>query len=311
MNDSELIKRFFTGDRIALSKMISRAENSGTESDSALDEVLKRATGSYRIGITGPPGAGKSTLLDKIVERFRKENETVGVVAVDPTSPFTGGALLGDRIRMNSIDQDPGVFIRSMATRGSLGGLAHTTQEIADVLDAFGKNVIILETVGVGQSEFDVVQAADTVVVVLVPESGDSIQAMKAGLMEIADVFVLNKSDHENAKRAYTELESVLNLNRSHNGWLPSIVQTVAHQGEGVEDLMGYIAKHREYLGTQGGLETKRRERIKDRLKMKIGQKLQAGFWTKSKLTEFDKLVDKILNGTLSYSDALTKILND
>lgn len=308
MQESEILQKFIDGDRLALARMITRAENRHNSTDSVLDDVYRRCKGSYRIGITGPPGAGKSTLLDRIVSHFRQNGKTVGVIAVDPTSPFTGGAILGDRIRMNSIQQDPGVFIRSMATRGSLGGLAHTTQEIADVFDSFGKDIIIMETVGVGQSELDVVQAADTILVVLVPQSGDSIQAMKAGLMEIADLFVLNKSDHENARTAYVDLSSVLNLNKSHNGWSPSIVQTIANSGDGCDKLLRRIEKHRKYLEENNVLQKKRRERISDRLKAKINQKIVNEFWDANRVTDSEKYVKKIQNGEMSYNEALENI---
>ena len=309
MKQADILNKFFDGDRLALARMITKAENSHNSRDPVLDEVLKQSKGSFRIGVTGPPGAGKSTLLDRMVVQFRQDGKTVGVIAVDPTSPFTGGAILGDRIRMNSIQQDPGVFIRSMATRGSLGGLAHTTQEIADVFDSFGKDIIFIETVGVGQSELDVVQAADTILVVLVPESGDSIQAMKAGLMEIADIFVLNKSDHEYAKRAYSDLNSVLHLNRSHNGWWPSIVQTVANTGEGFDKLFEQLTKHKAYLEDNNVLENKRRERTHDRLKSKVNQKIFKQFWNPKKLVDFEQYIEEILNGKLSYNEALEKIL--
>lgn len=309
MTDSDLLKRFFAGDRIALARMISRAENSHSGRDPVLDDVYTRAKNTYRIGITGPPGAGKSTLLDRMVVRCRKAEETVGIIAIDPSSPFTGGAILGDRIRMNSVQQDPGVFIRSMATRGSLGGIADKTQEIADVFAAFGKDVIFLETVGVGQSELDVIQASDTVAVILVPESGDSIQAMKAGLMEIADLFVLNKSDHENAKNAYADLRSVLHMNRRVNGWQPPIVQTVANRDDGVDELMEQINRHKAYLKENHIFEKKRKERVRERLRSKVLQQIQARFWDEKRLKKFTKGVEDILNGSISYAEALDRII--
>src|SRR5262245_61413450 len=201
-----LTEEFFSGSRRALAKIITAVENDQTSAPELLDAIYPKVGRAYRLGITGPPGAGKSSLVDGLTKLLRKNGHTVGIVAVDPTSPFTGGALLGDRVRMNDLVTDPGVFIRSMATRGSLGGLSQKAREAGDVLDAFGKDFVIYETVGVGQSELDIVEAADTVVVVLVPESGDAVQAMKAGLMEIADVFVMNKSDREGAGRALSEL---------------------------------------------------------------------------------------------------------
>ena len=309
MTDRQLLKRFFSGDRIALAKLISRAENNSEGSDSLLDEIYRRTGGAYRIGVTGPPGAGKSTLVDQLVRLFRRENKRVGVIAVDPTSPFTGGALLGDRIRMQSSQEDPEVFIRSMATRGSLGGLAHATQEVADVFDAFGKEVIFLETVGVGQSELDVVEAADTVLVVLVPESGDSIQAMKAGLMEIGDIFVLNKSDHENARRAFVELQSILSLNPPRAGWHPPLLQTVASENKGVDAVMEQIRKHRAFLEESGRLEEKRRRRVRDRLRRRLQATVMERFWERSREKRFEELVGRILRGERTYREALEELL--
>jgi LAO/AO transport system kinase len=305
MNNNNILDGFFSGNRVSLARMISRAENNQSVTDSILDQVFNKVKGAYRIGITGPPGAGKSTLVDALVSTFRKQNKSVGIIAVDPTSPFTGGALLGDRIRMNSNLGDEGVFIRSMATRGSLGGLAYTTQEAADVLDAFGFDVIILETVGVGQSELDIVEAADTVVVVLVPESGDSIQAMKAGLMEIGDIFVLNKSDHENSDHAYIELSSILALNPVKNDWTLSIVKTVANQLKGLFDLTEQLELHQAYLKTENRLSKKQQERVKKRLQMKIENKLRKDFWNENSQNQFNKISSDLFQKKLTYNQAL------
>ena len=208
----DLLARFRDGQRIALARVISIVENQREGFQALLHELHRDTGGARRIGITGPPGAGKSTITASLIERFRDRGETVGVIAVDPTSPYTGGALLGDRIRMSDVAQDDGVFIRSMATRGALGGLAAATREVMDVLAAYGFDVIIVETVGVGQSELDIAAAADTTVVVLVPESGDAIQTMKAGLMEAADLFVVNKADRPGAPRLAREVEMMLHL---------------------------------------------------------------------------------------------------
>jgi len=206
----DILERFLQGDRIACARMITLVEDNSALAEKDVSQVfaaLKERMGrALRIGITGPPGAGKSSLADKLTLLWRKQGKTIGIVAVDPTSPFTGGAILGDRIRMTEIAMDPGVFIRSMATRGSLGGLARRTQEVSDLLDAFGKDILLIETVGVGQSELEIAGAADVTLVVLVPESGDSIQAMKAGLMEIGDLFVVNKADRPGADQAVSDI---------------------------------------------------------------------------------------------------------
>ena len=238
-NDIErLVDGVRNGDVQAIARTISLIENEHPAAEALLNALFPYTGNAYRIGITGPPGAGKSTLTAQITRQLRKEGKTVGIIAVDPTSPFTGGAVLGDRIRMAEFATDPGVFIRSMASRGSMGGLARRTQDVGDVLDAAGKDVIIYETVGVGQTELDIAEAADTTVVVLVPESGDAIQTMKAGLMEIADIFVVNKSDREGAERIKIELDLMLQLRPTKRAWEPPIVMTVAYKGEGIEELM-------------------------------------------------------------------------
>ncbi len=278
MNTDSLIDTFFSGSRRALAKIISAVENDSARAPNLLDAIYPKTGRAYRIGITGPPGAGKSSLVDELTKLLRRSNLIVGIIAVDPTSPFTGGALLGDRVRMNDIAMDAGVFIRSMATRGSLGGLSQTAQEAADVLDAFGKDVIIYETVGVGQSELDIVEAADSVVVVLVPESGDSVQAMKAGLMEIGDIFVMNKSDRDGAARAMSELQAILHL-RLNAEWNPPVIATIASQGHGIEELWGKIVAHRALNEQEGRLAVKRRDRLEKLIRQLVMRRLKQEFW--------------------------------
>jgi len=262
-----LLDRFYQGDKIALSKIISCVENQSPGYRKVLAQLYPKAGKGYRIGFTGPPGAGKSTVVDKLTSFLVKQNQRVGIIAVDPTSPFTGGALLGDRIRMQDLTNLEGVFIRSMATRGSYGGLATTTKEVSIVMDAFGKDYILIETVGVGQVELDVVNACDTTVVILVPESGDSIQAMKAGLMEIADIFVVNKSDREGASRIVTELDMILDIRRKKGEWEYPVVPTEAVNNKGIDLLLSKIYDHKEFITSHKILEEHRKNQIKGDIK--------------------------------------------
>jgi LAO/AO transport system kinase len=298
-----LLERFRAREKVGLARAISLVENRLPGFQLFLHTVLEEPRFARRIGFTGPPGAGKSSLVAALAKMYRDAEEEVGVVAVDPTSPYSGGALLGDRIRMNDLATDPGMFIRSMATRGSLGGLAATTKEVLDLMDAFGFPRVLIETVGVGQTELEITRAADTVVVVLVPESGDAIQAMKAGLMEIADIFVVNKADRPGADRLVMELKLALHLREgealrdvpAHHGvdlkrwagsgddpgkseegaheeaapptWAIPVLTTVAHAGEGVEEVMAAIARHRAFLSDSGTLETRRRARAQGRVR--------------------------------------------
>ena len=278
--DRELLGRFEAGDRRALARALSWVENQRPGFESLLHSLHGRLGHAYRVGITGPPGAGKSTLTEKYVLRLRERDLKVGILAVDPSSPFTGGALLGDRIRMQDLTLDEGVFIRSMASRGRLGGLATTSLEAADLVEAFGFDVVIHETVGVGQTERDVVSAADTTVVVLVPESGDSIQAMKAGLMEIADVFVVNKADRPGADKLARALKATLGLRAAlADGWEPPIIRTVAVDGQGIDELDAAIEAHREHGRKTGALAKKRAARAAERVRDIVARRSERRVW--------------------------------
>jgi LAO/AO transport system kinase len=310
----QLLSDFRDGRRVALARVISLVENERPGFRAVLHALHGRIGRAHRIGITGPPGAGKSTLIAGLIAHYRERAERVGVIAVDPTSPFTGGALLGDRIRMNESSLDEGVFIRSMATRGSVGGLAVATSEVADVMDAFGFERVLVETVGVGQSELDIAAAADATVVVLVPESGDAIQAMKAGLMEAADLFVINKSDRPGADRVARDLRTMLQLRAgralrsvpAHHGvelraagdqelrrssekaspeeirraaWEVPVLQTVAEVGTGVPELASALAQHRAWQAESGELSRRRQQRLANRVREEVLRALLQRVW--------------------------------
>jgi LAO/AO transport system kinase len=282
-----LPERIVAGDARAVARGISLVEDEGTAGGDLVRAIFAHSGGAYLVGVTGPPGAGKSTLVDRLTSELRRSNMTVGILAVDPTSPFTGGAVLGDRLRMQSHAGDDGVFIRSMATRGHLGGLARATGDAALVLDASGKDVVIIETVGVGQDEVEIVRTAEVSVVTLVPGTGDDVQALKAGIMEIADVFVVNKSDREGADRLVSAIESNLSLHEYGPGqWRPPIVKTVATTGEGVPALIDAVRMFREHSGTvptsrrRARYETRVRELVAKRLMKHLEQHiLSAGEW--------------------------------
>ena len=328
----QLLTDFDSGRPAALARAVSIVENQRDGFEALLTTLHPRMGRARRIGVTGPPGAGKSTLTTGLVNEFRKQGLKVGVIAVDPTSPFTGGALLGDRVRMESVALDPGVFIRSLATRGSLGGISSATRSVADVLDAFGFDRIIMETVGVGQSELDIARAADTTVVILVPESGDSIQALKAGLMEIADIFVVNKADRPGAERVRNDIELMLGIRHGHGvdsaghhgidlkaianpgkaarqaarqddaaAWTPPVGLTVAHKGEGLTDLVTFLDRHHRYLEDGSGLRDRRRRRLREQIMDVAEYRLRRRLWNDAEVLAFvDQVIPRIEGGEVS-----------
>jgi LAO/AO transport system kinase len=281
------------GEVRAVARAISLVEDDRPEAAGVLAGLFKDAGRALVVGVTGPPGAGKSTLVDRITARLRREGRTVGIVAVDPTSPYSGGAILGDRIRMQAHATDPGVFIRSMATRGHLGGLAAATGHAITVLAAAGKDVVLVETVGVGQDEVEVVGAADVSVVVLVPGLGDEVQALKAGIMEIADVFVVNKADREGVDRVVAEIDSMLSLAPpgSHR---PAVVKTVASEDQGVDELLKEIEAFRTSAGRSGLLERKRRDHLRRQFEDSVGQRLMRAAWSRFSAEERESTLDRL-----------------
>jgi LAO/AO transport system kinase len=270
-----LVPRLLERNPRAVGRALSVLEDGGEGQRELVRRIYERTGRARVVGITGPPGAGKSTLVDRLARLCRKREETVGILAVDPTSPFTGGALLGDRIRMQSLYTDPGVFIRSMATRGAMGGLARASRDAVDLLDAAGFDWILVETVGVGQDEVDVVRSVDTVVVVTVPGLGDEIQAIKAGILEIADIFVINKSDREGADRAVRDLEMMLSIGE-HGEWVPPILKTVASREEGVDRVLAEVERHREHLTRSGELDRRRRSHLRLRVETILKERVVA-----------------------------------
>ena len=313
---TDLVGRMLDGDRLALARLITRIENRTTELSAIMRAIHDRTGRAYVLGITGPPGAGKSTVVDRVTTLLRAEGQTVGVIAVDPYSPFTGGAVLGDRIRMQAHALDAGVFIRSMATRGSLGGLARTTGDVIKLMDAFGFPWIIVETVGVGQTELDIIRQADTTVVTLVPESGDSIQAMKAGLMEVADIFVVNKADREGAHALMAELRFSVHLHYTSGGgprdadWEVPVLAAQAAYDVGIDVLLAEVKRHRSVLEQAGALDKRRQARRRAELEALLVEELTAQITARvQRDPALARTLELVTAGTLDPYSAVAQIV--
>ncbi len=309
MHDAYL-EKFFSGDTLAASRLMTIVEQGGDEAEAVLTALFPRVGRAYRIGITGLAGAGKSTLVNRLIRQYRTQNLAVGVVAEDPTSPFSGGALLGDRLRMIDSRGDAGVFIRSIASRGSETGFSEKATELADVLDAFGRDIILLETIGIGQLEYKIHFSAHTTVVVLTPDAGDDVQGLKSGLMEIGDVFAVNKADRPAAREYADELRSMIEIRAGGSGWRPCVVTTVGTTGEGVDELAAAIASHRAYIDEKGLFEEKRIEALKNRMTMLAEEKLKEFFWENEYTRRrFDDALRDVATGKQSPYQAASRIV--
>ena len=289
--DKVLIQNLEANNQRDLSRLITEIENTDVEESVDLDKLFRKTNHAIRIGITGPPGAGKSSITNELIKNFIKTNHKVGVIAIDPTSPFSGGSLLGDRVRMNQYHNNENIFIRSMSTQGQLGGLSRKAQDIGDILAITGKDIIIYETVGVGQGEYDIVNVADLTIIVLVPEAGDEVQLMKAGLIEIGDLFIVNKSDRKGAKQLTEKLKSIININKEINR---PIFNTTAKEGKGIEELFKGIMNKYEELDATGHILKRQKIRYRLRVKKIIQEKILNKFWTKKKITKLNSATESI-----------------
>lgn len=307
----ELVKKILEGNVLAASRLMRGVEDEVPEALEELSSVYSHTGKAYIVGVTGAPGVGKSSLIDSLISNFRSRNMTVGVVAVDPTSPFTGGAILGDRIRMQRHCADEGVFIRSLATRGWGGGLAKATLGIIHILDAMGKDIVLVETVGSGQSEIDVTRISDTSIVVLIPELGDTIQMMKAGILEAADIFVINKADKDGANNLKTELEIMLSMRGSSpEKWHPNVIMTKAIYNTGIDDLVDEILRHKQYLISSKEIEKRRKQRAEEELIGAIESSLRSYIRNKIDKPSLEKLVDRLVLRETDPHSTARKIIN-
>ncbi len=311
----DLLEGIRAGRRRSAARLISLVEADDPEARRVLDQLHPETGGAHVIGVTGSPGTGKSTLTDKLIVHYRRQGLKVGVIAVDPSSPFTGGAILGDRIRMQGRSNDPDVFIRSMGTRGALGGLSTHTADAVKVLDALGKDVILVETVGVGQAEVDVIGLADTVLVVLVPNLGDDVQAVKAGVMEIADIFVVNKSDLDGADRVHAEVEAMMSLGHpdTDDFWWPPLVRTSANRGEGVVELADAIQRHKEWSQAGGAWDERRRRRLDRQVRSLLEREVASHVFTPqgAPRAAYERHFERAHAGDMSPHDLAEALLDD
>ena len=308
--ENELIDKMLSGDRVALSRLITLAESRHGSLPAVLKRLDSLSERSYIIGVTGPPGAGKSTLTNRLIAHYRYLGKTVGVLAVDPSSPFSGGAILGDRIRMHDHSMDDGVFIRSISTRGTHGGISRASREIIKLFSAFGLDYVIVETVGVGQSELDVIRIADTVLVVLVPEAGDGVQTMKAGLMEIADIFVVNKCDREGANLITAEIRQIVSLKSPGKEWKQPVLMTSAAKGEGIDKLADEVENHREFQEKTGRLRLKRETRREEEFSEIVKEAVEAAVSEKLTGKEVKKIYDRVKKGELDPYEGAKLVLS-
>jgi len=304
--DKVVIQNLEANNQRDLSRLITKVENDGKINNITLDKLFKKTNQAIRIGITGPPGAGKSSITNELIKYFIDNDQKVGIIAIDPTSPFSGGSLLGDRVRMNQYHNDENVFIRSMSTHGHLGGLSRKAQDIGDILAITGKDVIIFETVGVGQGEYEIANVADLTIIVLVPESGDEVQLMKAGLIEIGDLFVVNKSDRKGSEQLTEKLKSIININKEITR---PVYNTIAKEGKGIEELFNGIMKKFKELEDSGYLLQRRIDRYKVRVKNIIQENLLSEFWTSNKKEKLNQATNSLQNLKKSPMVAAEKIM--